>query len=128
VTEPEPPCAGSCGACLPGGVCCQDGASELTFWLLLPEVVGRALLGLLRSPYDGGLPAAFAVGLITQYQRVISVRTAARCRFTPTCSQYGLTAVRRFGVVRGVRMIAGRLARCRTSVAPGTPDPVPSPA
>ena len=34
------------------------------------------------------------------------------CRFYPTCSHYAETAIRRFGVIAGLRMTAGRLARC----------------
>ncbi len=35
------------------------------------------------------------------YQRLISPLLGPHCRFTPTCSQYGIEALRRFGVIKG---------------------------
>lgn len=66
-----------------------------------------------------------ALAAIGGYRRWISPRTAARCRFTPTCSAYGATAISRYGFAAGVRMISSRLARCRPGVPIGTADPVP---
>jgi len=48
-----------------------------------------------------------------------------RCRFKPSCSNYSVEAVRRYGIGRGLAMTAERLVRCRTSVPFGTADPVP---
>ncbi|MEV6595904.1 membrane protein insertion efficiency factor YidD [Actinoplanes sp. NPDC051346] len=61
---------------------------------------------------------------IRGYRR-ISPRLPTRCRFTPTCSAYGLEAVRRYGSRKGLRLTAGRLRRCRPGVTFGTADPVP---
>jgi putative membrane protein insertion efficiency factor len=47
-----------------------------------------------------------------------------RCRFYPSCSAYGITAVRRFGVVRGGWMAIRRLGRCHPW-NPGGVDHVP---
>lgn len=41
------------------------------------------------------------IGLIRVYQRLISPLLGPHCRFTPTCSQYGIEALRRFGVIKG---------------------------
>ncbi len=57
--------------------------------------------------------------------RKISPRLPTRCPYTPTCSAYGLEAVRRYGTRRGLRLTAGRLRRCRPGVRFGTADPVP---
>jgi putative membrane protein insertion efficiency factor len=57
--------------------------------------------------------------------RLVSPRLPTRCRYTPTCSAYGLAAVQRYGAGRGLRMTAARLRRCRPGVAYGTLDPVP---
>ena len=46
------------------------------------------------------------------------------CKFVPTCSQYAKTAIERYGALRGGRMTAGRLLRCRPW-AKGGYDPVP---
>lgn len=69
-------------------------------------------------------PALVAMALITFYRWVISPLTPSSCRFHPTCSEYGLEAIRRFGFFRGTKLAASRILRCR----PGGPygyDPVP---
>jgi putative membrane protein insertion efficiency factor len=112
-------------------MCCRDGVTDLWFWAGLPEVVVRTVAGLVSrrapsAPSAGGLLARAATLAIREYQRVISSRTPARCRFTPTCSQYGLLAVQRYGLRAGLGMIRDRLRRCAPSVPLGTPDPPPT--
>ncbi|MEK7269474.1 MAG: membrane protein insertion efficiency factor YidD [Planctomycetota bacterium] len=46
------------------------------------------------------------------------------CRFTPSCSDYALEAIRRHGVLRGIRLATGRVFRCRPGSGFGD-DPVP---
>ncbi|MBQ3484299.1 MAG: membrane protein insertion efficiency factor YidD [Clostridia bacterium] len=46
------------------------------------------------------------------------------CRYIPTCSQYAMTAIERFGAVKGVRLAAWRLMRCNPW-SKGGYDPVP---
>ncbi len=70
------------------------------------------------------LPSALLAGLIRGYQLVISPMLPPSCRFTPSCSQYALDAVRRHGAVRGTWLAARRLARCHPW-NPGGYDPVP---
>lgn len=41
------------------------------------------------------------IALIRVYQRLISPLLGPHCRFTPTCSSYGIEALRRFGVIKG---------------------------
>lgn len=53
------------------------------------------------------------VAAIRWYQRVISPCFPARCKYYPTCSSYALTAIERFGVIRGVALAAARLLRCQ---------------
>lgn len=48
----------------------------------------------------------------------------SQCIFLPTCSEYAYVAVARYGVWRGVRMAAGRVARCHP-LGKGGLDPVP---
>ena len=69
-------------------------------------------------------PRRFVVLLIRGYQRVISPALPASCRFTPSCSQYTLEAVARYGLVRGGWLGARRLMRCHP-FNPGGFDPVP---
>ncbi|MGH7754015.1 MAG: membrane protein insertion efficiency factor YidD [Gemmatimonadales bacterium] len=64
------------------------------------------------------------VGLIRGYQRVVSPALPRSCRFAPSCSQYTLEAVSRYGVVRGGWLGLRRVARCHP-FHPGGFDPVP---
>ncbi|MFT8705128.1 membrane protein insertion efficiency factor YidD [Bifidobacterium aquikefiricola] len=50
---------------------------------------------------------------IRWYQRRISPQMAPRCKYYPTCSQYAVEAINRFGACRGVILAAFRLLRCR---------------
>ena len=70
------------------------------------------------------LPRLALAGLIRAYQIAISPALPAACRFTPTCSQYALDAVRRYGALRGGWLAVRRLARCHP-FHPGGFDPVP---
>lgn len=72
------------------------------------------------------LPRWFGIAAIRGYQRYLSPRLRFRCRYTPSCSQYGLQAVRAYGLVRGMRMAVGRILRCNGSVARGTVDRLPA--
>jgi putative membrane protein insertion efficiency factor len=70
-------------------------------------------------------PAAMGVVAIRAYQKMISPRLPTVCRHTPTCSSYGIDAVRRYGLATGTRLTAGRISRCNRSVPRGTVDLVP---
>ena len=49
---------------------------------------------------------------IRWYQRVISPRLGDRCRYEPTCSQYALLSIEKYGVLKGVHRAAARLLSC----------------
>ncbi|NMB12909.1 MAG: membrane protein insertion efficiency factor YidD [Firmicutes bacterium] len=63
------------------------------------------------------------LALIRFYQMCVSPLLAPRCRFYPTCSEYGQQAVRKYGVVRGMAMLMKRIMRCHPWGASGY-DPV----
>ena len=46
------------------------------------------------------------------YQRVISPAIPQRCKYYPTCSEYAVQAIRRFGILRGLVLAAWRVLRC----------------
>lgn len=69
-------------------------------------------------------PARLAVLSIRGYQRFLSPFLGRNCRFHPTCSQYTLEAVERFGLVRGAWLGVKRIVRCGPW-HPGGYDPVP---
>jgi len=62
--------------------------------------------------------------LIRLYQWTLSPLLGPACRFHPSCSQYALEAVQRFGVLRGGWLALARLGRCHPW-HPGGFDPVP---
>lgn len=62
--------------------------------------------------------------LIRAYQVVLSPHLGAACRFEPSCSNYGLEALRRHGALRGGWLTVRRLLRCRPW-GPCGYDPVP---
>ena len=64
-------------------------------------------------------------GLIRWYQQGISAQRPSRvCRFTPSCSQYMLEALQRFGL-KGILLGSWRLLRCQP-FSRGGYDPVPN--
>lgn len=65
-----------------------------------------------------------AIALIHFYQRAVSPFLGPRCRYLPTCSEYMLTAINRYGVIRGGWLGVRRLARCHPWHEGGY-DPVP---
>lgn len=68
---------------------------------------------------------ALAVALIRGYQWTLGLLLGPRCRFHPSCSEYTLEAIRRFGLVKGVWLGAKRIGRCHP-FNPGGLDPVPA--
>ncbi len=66
----------------------------------------------------------FLLACIFFYRRHISPRKRPCCRYFPTCSQYAVTAVERYGAVRGGALAARRVLRCNP-LSKGGFDPVP---
>ena len=66
-----------------------------------------------------------AAFLIRLYQWTVSPLLGPTCRFHPSCSQYALEAMLRFGVLRGSALAVKRLLRCHPW-HPGGFDPVPA--
>jgi putative membrane protein insertion efficiency factor len=61
---------------------------------------------------------------IRGYQKFISPALPPSCRFSPSCSQYALEAVSKYGALKGMWLGARRLVRCHP-FNPGGYDPVP---
>ncbi|WP_232819885.1 membrane protein insertion efficiency factor YidD [Aliidiomarina celeris] len=69
------------------------------------------------------LQAVF-IGLIRLYQLIISPLLGPRCRFVPTCSEYSIRAIRKFGVIKGSWLSIRRISKCHPG-NPGGFDPIP---
>ena len=68
--------------------------------------------------------ARIALAVLKFYRRFISPIFPPNCRYIPTCSQYGLTAIQRFGFIKGGWLTLRRVARCHP-FRKGGYDPVP---
>jgi len=68
---------------------------------------------------------ALVTALIRLYQWTLSPLLGPKCRFYPSCSNYALEAVQRFGILHGSWLTLRRLGRCHPW-HPGGIDPVPA--
>lgn len=64
------------------------------------------------------------IKLFSFYKKRISPLLPDACIYEPTCSEYGIQAVRRFGAVKGMYLTLRRILRCN-SFHKGGLDPVP---
>ncbi|MBC8052499.1 MAG: membrane protein insertion efficiency factor YidD [Sphingobacteriaceae bacterium] len=70
------------------------------------------------------LLSAIFLFLIKGYQYLLSPLLGASCRYTPTCSQYGLEAIKKHGPFKGLWLTVKRIGRCHPWGGHGH-DPVP---
>ena len=77
----------------------------------------------LRQAVNQALASVLLSG-IGFYRRFISPMIGPRCRFTPTCSAYGLEAIQKHGPWKGGWLTVKRLLRCHPFTPCGC-DPVP---
>jgi uncharacterized protein len=64
-----------------------------------------------------------AIAAIRVYQRALSPLLGPRCKYHPSCSEYALQAIDRYGILRGSVLAAWRLLRCNP-FSHGGYDPV----
>ena len=64
------------------------------------------------------------IGIVRLYQLVVSPYLPSSCRYHPTCSQYGIEALRKHGALKGGWLALRRIARCHPWGRGGY-DPVP---
>ena len=74
--------------------------------------------------YPAKAASVFLMVLVRAYQLLVSPVMAPSCRFAPSCSDYAMEALTRFGPVRGGWLAARRIARCHPWGDQGL-DPVP---
>ena len=66
------------------------------------------------------------LSMIRFYRRYLSPLKPGCCRFIPTCSEYALVAIERFGAAKGTWLSVRRILRCHPFCKGGY-DPVPQP-
>ena len=64
------------------------------------------------------------IALLKGYKKYISPHLGHHCRFVPTCSQYALEAIEKYGALKGGWMAFRRILRCNPFHKGGC-DPVP---
>ena len=64
------------------------------------------------------------ITIIRLYRIFISPLLGSNCRHTPTCSEYGIIALKKYGVFKGTFLTAKRIIKCN-SLFNGGYDPVP---
>lgn len=88
--------------------------------------ITSSLLNMLRIIVHG-IKAALQfvmLALIAFYRNCISPFTPAACRYTPTCSQYAVEAIKKYGPFKGGWLTFKRIMRCNPWGGSGY-DPVP---
>ncbi len=74
--------------------------------------------------YIEKIPSLILIGLIKLYRGAISPYLMPSCRYQPTCSQYGIDAVKKYGFLKGGWLTLRRFASCHPWGGSGF-DPVP---
>ena len=75
--------------------------------------------------YIGKIINFVLIGLIKFYKKFISpMKRTPSCRFIPTCSQYALEALQKYGPIKGSYLAIKRILRCN-HFSKGGYDPVP---
>lgn len=69
-------------------------------------------------------PTRLLIALVKGYRLLLSPWLGSACRFYPTCSEYSMQALQRYGAAPGVYLTLARLARCHPWCKGGV-DPVP---
>jgi putative membrane protein insertion efficiency factor len=90
----------------------SSGADRVRPVSLLRTAIGRIV----------ALPAMLLIAVVRVYQWTLSPFIGRQCRFAPTCSEYFIQAVRKYGAIVGCWRGVGRILRCHP-FHPGGYDP-----
>lgn len=71
------------------------------------------------------LPSALAIRCIRLYTSLRPFRMSGHCIYQPTCSEYAVQAIGKYGLFAGIRFAMRRLVRCNAEKFGGGFDPVP---
>ena len=70
------------------------------------------------------IPKLIALAIVRFYRKFISPLFPPSCRYVPTCSEYAMIALQRYGFLKGSWLAIKRICRCHPW-HPGGYDPVP---
>jgi putative membrane protein insertion efficiency factor len=96
------------------------------FYLLALVIIGLLVCADAQRAPQRQISSRAYIGAVHVYQHhgAWLGRYTPRCRYRPTCSQYSVEAVKKYGLLRGSWLSVRRIASCRGSVPFGTVDPV----
>ncbi len=90
----------------------EQKSEKKTHWFFLPFILISKLLSYIF------------ILLIKIYKFAISPYLPSACRYTPTCSQYGIEALQKYGIIKGLYLTVRRVISCNPWGGHGH-DPVP---
>jgi putative membrane protein insertion efficiency factor len=73
---------------------------------------------------SAGVPTRLGIWCVSAYREYVSPALPPSCRYRPTCSEYTLRAIRKYGLLRGGWLGIKRICRCHPFHSGGH-DPVP---
>lgn len=74
--------------------------------------------------HEVGVPARLGIWCVSAYREYVSPALPPSCRYRPTCSEYTLTAIKKYGLLKGGWLGIKRICRCHPFHSGGH-DPVP---
>lgn len=97
------------------------------FWLVaLAGFYIAVVVDVCREPDNQYLARGY-VACVHMYQVIGRplIKDRIHCRYEPTCSEYSIVAVKRYGLIEGLILTKRRIESCTKAVRAGTIDPVP---
>ncbi|MGB9595562.1 MAG: membrane protein insertion efficiency factor YidD [Candidatus Poribacteria bacterium] len=96
----------------------KDSTSELDFILSQNPISNQLTTQKKDIDNKPFKPSDIFIGMIRFYQLFISTQDMPVCNFTPSCSQFGVDSLRKFGIIKGILLTSDRLQRCNGCSAP----------
>lgn len=94
-----------------------DSTSELNF-ILSQNPIKSQQINKQNIDNKSFKPSDIFIGMIRFYQLFISTQDMPVCNFTPSCSQFSIDSLRKFGIIKGILLTSDRLQRCNGFSAP----------
>lgn len=70
------------------------------------------------------IPRRILIGFVRMYRLILSPHIGGACRYTPTCSEYSIEALERYGAVKGSILSIHRIMRCNPWGGHGYDPPI----